>query len=166
MMEHMVKRTQRETMSRILKEGAQAGIWNHTFFFFGFPTETMEDAQDTVNFIYAHQDSIHSAAPGEFVLERYSPVYLDPARFGVRRIIDKPDHDLAIYFDYEPESGIDDAMAHTIVERLLDVLPTKRYGQYYVHDVYRFLYASRLHTESRPLPLWLADEEVHLDAVS
>lgn len=160
MMEHMVKRTQRETMSRILKEGAQAGIWNHTFFFFGFPTETMEDAQETVNFIYAHQDSIHSAAPGEFVLERYSPVYLDPAKFGVRRIKDMPDHDLAIYFDYEPESGIDDTMAHTIVERLLDVLPTKRFGQYYVHDVYRFLYASRLHTENRPLPLWLADEEV------
>jgi len=37
------------------------------------------------------------------------------------------------------------------------VLPTKRYGQYYVHDVYRFLYASRLHTQNQPLPLWLAD---------
>jgi len=166
MIEHMVKGTQRETMSRILKESAQAGIWNHTFFFFGFPTETMEDAQDTVNFVYAHQDSIHSAAPGEFVLERHSPVHLDPARFGVRRIVEKPEQDLAIYFDYEPESGIDEAMAHTLVERLLDVLPTKRFGQYYVHDVYRFLYTSHLHAQGQALPPWLADEEVKQDAVS
>jgi anaerobic magnesium-protoporphyrin IX monomethyl ester cyclase len=166
MIEHMVKGTQRETMSRILKESAQAGIWNHTFFFFGFPTETMEDAQDTVNFIYTHQGSIHSASPGEFVLERYSPVYLDPARFGVRRIIEKPERDLAVHFDYELESGIDQAMAETIVERLLDVLPTKRFGQYYVHDVYRFLYTSHLHAQGQALPPWLADEEVKQDAVS
>lgn len=158
MIEHMVKGTQRETMSRILKESAQAGIWNHTFYFFGFPTETMEDAQDTINFMYAHQASIHSASPGEFVLERYSPVYLDPARFGVRRILEKPERDLAVHFDYELESGIDAAMAHTIGKRLLDALPTKRFFQFYVHDVYRFLYASHLHAQGQALPLWLADE--------
>ena len=61
-----------------------AGIWNHTFFFFGFPGETIENAQETVNFIYAHQDVIHSASPGAFLLERYSPAYRDPAAFGVR----------------------------------------------------------------------------------
>ncbi len=166
LIEHMVKGTRRETMSRVLKESAQAGIWNHTFFFFGFPTEAMEDAQDTVNFIYAHQASIHSAAPGVFVLERYSPAYLEPARYGIRRLIEAPDRDLAINFDYEPESGIDADMANTLIERLQDVLPTKRYGQYYVHDVYRFLYASRLSGQNRPLPLWLADEDIQQDAGS
>ena len=135
-----------------------AGIWNHTFFFFGFPTETLQDAQETVDFLYAHQDVLHSASPGVFVLERYSPVHVDPARFGVRRVADPPDQDLAIYFDYEPESGLDEAMARTVVDRLVDVLPAKRYGQYYLHDVYRFLYASHLHARGRPFPLWLADE--------
>ena len=158
MIQRMVKGTQRETMSRVLKEGAQAGIWNHTFFFFGFPGETMEDAQETVNFIYAHQDSIHSASPGEFVLERYSPVHLNPAKFGVKRIIEKPNQDLAIYFGYEPESGLDEGMAHTIVERLLDVLPGKRFGQYYVHDVNRFLYASHMYAQGKPFPPWLVNE--------
>jgi hypothetical protein len=57
-------------------------------------------------------------------------------------------------------------MAQTIVERLLDVLPTKRFGQHYVHDVYRFLYASRLRTQNQPLPPWLANEEIRQDAVS
>jgi anaerobic magnesium-protoporphyrin IX monomethyl ester cyclase len=159
MIQRMVKGTQRETMGRVLEESARAGIWNHTFFFFGFPDETMEDAQETVNFIYAHQEAIHSASPGVFVLERCSPVHLDPGKFGVRRIISRPEQDLAIHFDYEVESGLDGKMAATVVERLLDVLPTKRYGQYYVHDVYRFLYVSRLHDQGRPLPPWLADEE-------
>ena len=158
MTKHMVKGTQRETMSRVLKESAQAGIWNHTFFFFGFPTETLDDAQETVNFIYAHQDSIHSASPGVFVLERYAPAHLTPKKFGIRRIIQKPGRDLAIYFDYEVESGLDAAAAATVVERLLDVLPTKRFGQYYVHDVYRFLYVSHLHRQGQPLPPWLISE--------
>jgi hypothetical protein len=158
MIRRMVKGTQLGQMSRILSASARAGIWNHVFFFFGFPGETMDDAQETVNFVYAHQHAIHSASLGTFVLERYSPAHLHPERFGIRRILQKPGQDLAIYFDYEVESGLDDKMAGTIVERLLGVLPTKRYGQYYVHDVYRFLYVSRLHAQGRPLPLWLADE--------
>ncbi|MEW5721439.1 MAG: hypothetical protein AB1817_22620, partial [Chloroflexota bacterium] len=166
MIQHMCKGTQRETMSRVLRTGAQAGIWNHTFFFFGFPTETMDDAQATVNFIYAHPDSIHSASPGEFVLERYSPAHQNPAKFSVARVIEKSEQDLAIYFEYELEAGLDENMARTLVERLLDVLPGKRFGQYYLHDVNRFLYASHLRESGKPFPAWLGKEGVTQDAIS
>lgn len=158
MIEHMIKGTQRETMSRVLKESSQAGIWNHLFYFFGFPTETIEDAQDTINFIRTHQNSIHSASPGEFVLERYSPVFLDQSRFGVRRILENPDLDLAVYFKYELVSGIDSAKARSIVMRLRETFPAKRFFQFYVYDVYRFLYASHLHNLGQELPSWLAEE--------
>ncbi len=56
-MQAMVKGTEVEHMSRILHDSTAAGIWNHTFFFFGFPGETIEDAQATVNFLYAHKDA-------------------------------------------------------------------------------------------------------------
>ncbi|MBN1964200.1 MAG: radical SAM protein [Anaerolineae bacterium] len=158
MIRHMVKGTRPETMSRVLRASARAGIWNHTFFFFGFPTETMTDAQETVNFLYAHQDAVHSASPGVFVLERYSPVHADPARFGVTRVVEASGQDLAIYFDYEVQSGLDEEMARTVYERFLDVLPSKRYGQYYLHDVNRFLYASHLRDQGIPYALWLTDE--------
>jgi radical SAM superfamily enzyme YgiQ (UPF0313 family) len=158
MIQHMDKGTTLETMSRVLKEGTQAGIWNHTFFFFGFPTETLQDAQETVNFLYAHQAAVHSAGFGAFILERYAPAHLEPARFGVKRIIERPEKDLAIYFDYELVSGMDEKMARTLVSRLLDVLPGKRFGQYYTHDVHRFLVASHLHARGEKLPVWLADE--------
>ncbi len=162
MVKHMVKGTQREAVSRVLKEGTAAGIWNHTFLFFGFPTETIDDAQATVNFLYEHQASIHSAGMGTFILERYSPAHLDPARFGFTRIIAQPERDLAIYFDYELASGMDESMAKTVLDHFVNALPGKRFGQYYTHDVHRFLYASHLRRQAKPFPVWLANESTEL----
>jgi hypothetical protein len=159
MIEQMVKGTRLEPMSRILRESAEAGIWNHTFFFFGFPGETIDRAQETVNFLYAHQPWIHSASPGAFVLERYSPAHLDPKRYGLKKIIEDPERDLAIYFDYQVTSGMDENMAGQLVSHLLDALPTRRYGQYYIHDTYRLLYASHLREQGQPYPPWLVPEQ-------
>lgn len=154
--ERMHKGTRPETISQILHDSADAGIWNHAFFFFGFPGETMAEAQETVNFIYAHGDAIHSASPGAFLLERYSPAHQEPASYGIARIVDNPDRDLAIYFDYEVASGLNESMADTLASRLVDVLPEKEFGQYYITDAYRLLYASRLWEQGKPMPLWLA----------
>jgi radical SAM superfamily enzyme YgiQ (UPF0313 family) len=161
MMQAMVKGTELAHMSRILQESTQAGIWNHTFFFFGFPGETLENAQETVNFLYAHKHHIHSAALGTFLMERYSPAHLAPQQFGVKLILEDPDKDLAIYFDYQVERGMDDRMAALVEERFLDALPQKPYPQFYVSDVYRFLYASHLSERGAPHPPWLVMEMGH-----
>ncbi len=153
--DHMIKGTQLEHMSRILRESGAAGIWNHTFFFFGFPGETLEDAQETVNFLFAHRDCIHSAAMGTFLMERLSPAYRYPESFGITRIIHPPDRDLAIYFPYEVASGMDEDTAELVHDRFLDSLPDKPYPHFYVSDVYRFLYASHLTTEGLVHPPWL-----------
>lgn len=158
-MDQMVKGTQLPHVDRILQESADAGIWNHTFFFFGFPGETIEDAQETVNFLYRHKYHINSAAMGTFLMERYSPAHRFPQSFGVKRIIEEPDKDLAIYFDYEVESGMDERMSDRVAESFLATLPDKRYPQYYVSDVYRFLYASHLSERKIPKPPWLVPEE-------
>jgi len=76
--QRMVKGTHREDVSRILHQSSEAGIWNHVFFFFGFPGETIDHAQETVNFVYEHQHAVHSASPGALLLERYAPAYCDP----------------------------------------------------------------------------------------
>lgn len=157
-MDLMVKGTELHHMSRILHESTAAGIWNHTFFFFGFPGETLADAQETVNFLYAHKHHIHSAALGTFLMERDSPAHRFPKSFKVKRIIEEPDKDLAIYFDYEVESGMDDRLASLVESRFLDTLPTKPYPQFYVSDVFRFLYASTLHEQNLPFSPWLAAE--------
>lgn len=150
------KGTQIEQVERILHESAEAGIWNHLFFFFGFPGETMDDAQATVDLVYRHGREIHSASPGTFLLERYAPVHLNWRKYEIGRIIDPSEKDLAIYYDYEVRSGLDEATAERAVEGLLGVLPQKQFGQYYIHDSYRFLYASYLKRQGKPLPPWIA----------
>jgi radical SAM superfamily enzyme YgiQ (UPF0313 family) len=154
-MDRMVKGIHLQEMSRILHTSTAAGIWNHTFFFFGFPGETIENAQETVNFIYAHQDVIQSASPGAFLMEIYSPAYYFPEKFGVRRFYKDPQRDLAIYFDYEVEAGIDEETATLLSDRLVDQLPGKKYGQYYISDVYKFLLSSELYHRKQPLPRWI-----------
>jgi anaerobic magnesium-protoporphyrin IX monomethyl ester cyclase len=163
-MRNMAKGTQLDTVRRVLNDSAQAGIWNHTFFFFGFPGETIDHAQETVNFVYQQQRTIHSASPGAFVLERDAPVHHSPEKYGIRRIRQDPDKDLAIYFDYEVEDGMDQAMADLVVSHFVDSLPEKRFGQYYVNDAYRFLYASHLRGQGIPFPSWLVADEVTIGA--
>jgi radical SAM superfamily enzyme YgiQ (UPF0313 family) len=157
-MQAMVKGTELEHMSRILHESHEAGIWNHTFFFFGFPGETLDDAQDTVNFLYEHKQLINSAALGTFLMERDSPAHRFPSTYNVKRVIEEPDKDLAIYFDYEVESGLDQNMADLVMERFTDTLPQKSYPQFYASDVYRFLYACYVNAQRTPMPPWLVPE--------
>jgi anaerobic magnesium-protoporphyrin IX monomethyl ester cyclase len=149
------KGTKIEQTGRILRQSSEAGIWNHVFFFFGFPGETIEDAQETVNFLYQHKQYIHSAAFGTFLLERYAPAHRFPQRYGIKRIVQDPDKDLAIYFDYEVEAGMNEQLAELVASRFLDALPEKRFGHFYLHDVYRFLYISHLSEQGIAFPPWL-----------
>jgi hypothetical protein len=160
-MQRMAKGTRIEEMGRILQQSAEAGIWNHVFFFFGFPGETIDHAQETVNFVYAHQEAIHSGSPGAFLLERFAPAHQAPQQYGIKRVIQNPEKDLAIYFDYEPESGMDEEMAEHLASRLVDVLPEKPFAHFYAHDAYRFLYASQLREQGMPLPPWLVPAGEH-----
>jgi anaerobic magnesium-protoporphyrin IX monomethyl ester cyclase len=155
MMEHMVKGTRLDNVRRILEESHAAGIWNHTFFFFGFPGETLDDAQETVNFVYENGDRINSASMGTFLLERYAPAHTFPKAFGITRVVERPDADLGFYFDYEVASGLDQASAELVTSRVAEALPRKQFPQFYVSDVYRFLYASHIAETGASLPAWI-----------
>lgn len=157
--ERIGKGIQIEQASRILRQSAEAGIWNHVFFFFGFPGETIDHAQETVDFVYEHKDAIHSASLDTFLLERYAPAHQFPETYGIKRVMQRPEKDLAIYFDYEVESGMSEKRADLAASRLIDVLPQKRLGHFYLNDAYRFLYASRLRDQGVPFPLWLVPEK-------
>jgi hypothetical protein len=157
-MQRMLKGTQLDHMHRILQESTAAGIWNHTFFFFGFPGETLDDAQKTVNFLYEHKQHIHSAGFGTFLLEIDAPVHRSPASFGVTRVIERPEQNLAIYFDYETAEGMDSQMVDLLASRFLESLPKKHFPQFYFNDIYRLLYACHLSRTGHPPPPWLIEE--------
>jgi anaerobic magnesium-protoporphyrin IX monomethyl ester cyclase len=94
-----------QNASHILKHSTNAGIWNHVFFFFGFPTETVEEAQETLQFIKAHRDIIKSISYDVFRLDRDSDVYSHPQKYQVE-IIDDTGGEFALSSTYDVHSGL------------------------------------------------------------
>ena len=74
--------------------------------FFGFPTETRDEAQDTINFLEKNLHSIHSFGPGVFLLNRDSSCYQYPEKFSITKIIQNPDSNIAMNLDFEASAGM------------------------------------------------------------
>lgn len=55
---------------RILRDSKEAGIWNNGLFIMGYPTETLEEIEQTISVIYKNRDIIHSCTPSNFSLKR------------------------------------------------------------------------------------------------
>ncbi len=155
-LERMNKGISLEVAKRVLRDGAAAGIWNHAFVFFGFPGETLEDAQATVDLIFASRAHLHSLCTGTFLLERHSDVEARPGDYGVTRLLRQRDRDLSYYYDYEVSEGLTPAQAEQVEGFLVDSLPEKQRAHIYYHDIYRFLYASQFEA-GEPLPLLLPE---------
>ena len=98
------------TEKRVLRNSSLAGIWNHLYLFFGFPTEEKHEAQETIDFTIHHgelgEGTIHSIGQSIFSLEKDSAIYHNPAKFQINKILHDPDRDMAIIFDYEIEKGM------------------------------------------------------------
>ena len=69
-MEMMNKGIDVDARLRILKDSANAGIWNNGLFIMGYPTETYEEIEKTISVIYENRDIIHSCTPSNFSLKR------------------------------------------------------------------------------------------------
>lgn len=105
------KGTTKAAERAVLHKSRVAGIWNHTFLFFGFPTETRDEAMETIRFLEDNIENIHSFAPGVFLLNRDSSVYQFPERYSVTRIVQDLDADIAMNLDFEVSAGMSRAEA-------------------------------------------------------
>lgn len=89
----------------ILRASAQAGLWNFAYVFFGFPTETREEAQATIDLICQNTDVIHSYGRSVFTLGKHSPLMAEAQHFGVLRTV-ADDQELSTNLSYETDSGL------------------------------------------------------------
>jgi anaerobic magnesium-protoporphyrin IX monomethyl ester cyclase len=101
----MKKRSAWSTIVGNLTEATETGIWMHCFLFFGFPGETDEDAEVTVDFIVDHQGIVSSYGAGTFSLEHNSPIFHHYGDYGVRLKTNSA-RDLDVYYDYVVDTGI------------------------------------------------------------
>lgn len=67
----------------VIENLAEAGIAAEAMCFTGFPTETYEEALDTVRFLDAHRSSVAAFIVGEFDLTHGALVAQAPANFGI-----------------------------------------------------------------------------------
>ena len=75
-----------EDMSTVLSDSASAGIKNHLFTIIGFPSETEQELEETMSFLYENRNSIHGIHSGEFELHEGSCVYENPAKFQIAKV--------------------------------------------------------------------------------
>lgn len=118
---HMKKDNTQPVMLSNLRDAHDAGIWNHTFNFFGFPTETEEEAMETANFLIDHADIIHSEGTGTFSFEHNAPIAKHPEQYGVSRVVERPGNVFELYYDYEVSAGLTQDEATAMVGRFSEM---------------------------------------------
>ncbi|MFW5670447.1 MAG: B12-binding domain-containing radical SAM protein, partial [Acetivibrio ethanolgignens] len=82
----MEKGTTREVMQNVINNCHKNNINTTLMFFFGFPTETKAEAEDTINFIINNSSKINGIGMGCFTLVPGSFVYNNPKEFGIYAI--------------------------------------------------------------------------------
>ncbi|MBH0176680.1 MAG: radical SAM protein [Nitrospira sp.] len=112
----MDKATTTEIMTKHLQFTAEAGIWNHCMGFFGFPGETKEEAWQSVQFLEANKDHVHSLGFGTFDLGRHNPVAKHPEKWGVTAY-KNPEWDLALDYYYTVKNGMSIEEAERVFEQ-------------------------------------------------
>lgn len=100
----MEKGTRVEHFSSIIRSCNSAGMATTLFCMTGFPSETVEEAEDTLNFVLRHKDIITSATFSTFQLNEGSPVQLNPERYNIVKV-HKTEKDLRKDYRYEVSAG-------------------------------------------------------------
>lgn len=59
-----------QSRERILRSSHDAGIWNNALFIIGYPTETREEIELTLDFVRNNRDIINSCTPSNFSLKK------------------------------------------------------------------------------------------------
>lgn len=117
----MKKGTEKAVIGQILETTASVGIQNMILYFVGFPTETREEAIESMQFLLDHQDQVKFAIAGQFLLEESSPIYENPTAFAITEASPlSTGSDLGIIYDYKTSTGMSATEAAKIKDLIND----------------------------------------------
>ena len=122
----MDKGIKKENVLKICKHGTDAGIWTHLFLIFGFPTETYEEARETMDFILQNNKIINSMSFGSFQLTKHSKVYEAIEAFDVKPIAHDDNNDISLWYEHETGSGMSKYETENVIQEFYNEL-SKRY---------------------------------------
>ena len=88
----------------ILKNADKAGIWNFAYVFTGFPSETYDEAMETIDIVCNNSDIFHSYGRSIFTMGKHSAINLHPENFDIVKLDDIEDFSSDALF--ERKSGM------------------------------------------------------------
>jgi hypothetical protein len=99
-----------------------AGISVTLYVMIGFPTETREEAQLTLDTILANREKIQEVSARVFYLDETSEIFRRAREFDIAEILGDPGSDLQVYYDFRPGSGMDRREARRMYLRFTQAL--------------------------------------------
>jgi radical SAM superfamily enzyme YgiQ (UPF0313 family) len=111
----------------VLGAAHEAGIWNHACIIIGFPTETRQEAQATLDFLAANRSIVQSFILYPFVLYQNSHLFHEPRAFGITeiRVDDTPFFD---QISFRTSRGMDPREVQALVRSAKETLLAETYG--------------------------------------
>lgn len=67
----------------ILRNAHNAGIWNNVLFIIGYPTETREEIEQTLDFVRNNRDIVNSVTPSNFSLKKNAILHDEIGKGGI-----------------------------------------------------------------------------------
>jgi hypothetical protein len=123
-MDFMKKGITQDSVRRITEDCLELGIAVHCYIIVGFPTETEEEALETMNFIVQNTrlntSYGFSCQPCLFDLEKEAPIMSDPGSYGIRRIMRPASEDLSLGFFYEVQEGMTPEQAEKLYRHVYE----------------------------------------------
>jgi radical SAM superfamily enzyme YgiQ (UPF0313 family) len=101
-----------------LNAAAAAGLRNHLFLMVGYPTEGLEEVEDTVRFLHANRAAVDQTQAGAFMLEKGTPLFTRPQDYGIARIFDRRGEGGCQMVEFEVAKGLQPHQA-VAAERVL-----------------------------------------------
>ncbi len=127
----MDKGIKKDNVRKICKYCSDAGIWTHLFLIFGFPTETRDEARETMNFVLANSSIIRSMSFGNFQLTKHSKVYENPEKFGVTNIAQEDELDFSLWYECNVQRGMSKRETDAVI-KTFDALLSQRYKDFQI----------------------------------
>jgi len=123
-MDFMKKGITQASVRRVTEDCLDLGIAIHCYIIAGFPTETEEEALETMNFIVndtrLNSSYGFSCQPCLFDLEKEAPIMSDPGSYGIRRIMRPASEDLSLGFFYEVQEGMTPEQAERVYQHIYE----------------------------------------------
>jgi hypothetical protein len=102
----MCKGIDPEASLDLVRRIRQAGISVTLYVMVGFPTETREEAEETLRTILAHRELIQEVSVRVFYLDESSEIYKRRSEFDIVEVFPDPEADLQVYYDFRCASGM------------------------------------------------------------